>query len=175
MNENMDMHHRMADLRIEDEENESFVLDGDVEEEVNRFDLCLVGRLLTEKNVNVRALRSKIADVWKPSRGISIKEMNQGMFLFQFYRMEDVQWVLRGGPWTFDNATLDTIPPGENPAEVKLWFPNIWIQIRNLPMGFMMESVGKQLGNFFGEFLKYDTKNNSAIWREYMRILLSWT
>lgn len=168
----MDMHQHMEGLRIDDEENESFVLGDDIEEEVNRYDLCLVGRLLTAKNVNSRAMKSKIADAWKPSMEISIKEMNQDMFLFQFYKLEDVQWVLKGGPWMFDNVmlVLHQIAPGENPANVNLWFLNIWIQIHNLPMGFMMESVGKQLGNFFGEFLEYDTKNNTAIWREFMRV-----
>lgn len=34
----------------------------------------------------------------------------------------------------------------------------------------MSESVGKQLGNFFGQFLEYDHKNNTSIWREYMRV-----
>lgn len=34
----------------------------------------------------------------------------------------------------------------------------------------MSESVGKQLVNFFGEFLEYDPKNNNSIWREQMRI-----
>lgn len=34
----------------------------------------------------------------------------------------------------------------------------------------MSEAVGKQLGNVFGEFLEYDMKNNTSIWREYMRV-----
>ena len=33
-----------------------------------------------------------------------------------------------------------------------------------------MEAVGKQLGNFFGEFLQYDEKNNTSIWGECMCI-----
>lgn len=45
----MDMHQHMAGLRIEDKENESFVLVGDIEEEVNKYELCPVRRLLTEK------------------------------------------------------------------------------------------------------------------------------
>lgn len=49
-------------------------------------------------------------------------------------------------------------------------FLNIWIQVHDLPAGFMSEAVGKQLGNFFGEFLLYDEKNNSSIWRECMRL-----
>lgn len=34
----------------------------------------------------------------------------------------------------------------------------------------MTELVGIQLGDFFGEFLEYDHKNNASLWREYMRI-----
>lgn len=37
------------------------------------------------------------------------------------------------------------IVAGEDPLKVPLWLLNIWIQIHDLPMGFMMESVGKQL------------------------------
>lgn len=138
MNEERDLDQHMATLGIEEEENESFVFEGDIEEDVNQYELCLVGKLLTEKNVNIRAMKSKIADVWKPAMGINIKELDQGTFLFQFYRNEDLQWVMKGGPWTFDNVmlALEKVAPGENPAEVKLWFLNIWIQIHNLPMGF---------------------------------------
>lgn len=48
----------IAGLRIEKEENESFVLDGDIEKDVNKFDLCLVGRLLMKKNINIRVMKS---------------------------------------------------------------------------------------------------------------------
>ena len=34
----------------------------------------------------------------------------------------------------------------------------------------MSEGVGKQLGQFLGEFLEYDAGNSSACWRSYMRI-----
>lgn len=100
--------------------------------------------------------------------GINIKDLDQGKFLFQFFRKEDMHWVLKGGPWSFDNVmmALDTVAAGEDPAKVNPWYLNIWIQIHNLPMGYMMESVGKQLGNFFGEFLEYDANNNTSIWRD---------
>lgn len=167
-----DIDQQMAGLEIDEEENEGFIIEGDIDEGVNRYELCLVGRLLTEKNVNVRAFKSKMADIWKPAMGISIKELDQGLFLFQFFHKEDMRWVLRGGPWSFDNimVVLDTVNMGEDPAKVELWYLNIWIQIHGLPMGFMTELVGKQLGNFFGDFLEYDTKNNTSIWRDCMRV-----
>lgn len=65
---------------------------------------------------------------------------------------------------------IQVIPPGEQPLKVPLWHMNIWIQIHDLPVGFMSEIASKQLENFFGEFLEYDPKNSNSIWREYMRI-----
>lgn len=68
-----DIHEQLADLDIRKEENESFVIDGDVVEEINRYNLCLVGRFLTEKTINVRAMKTKVAVVWKPTTRISNK------------------------------------------------------------------------------------------------------
>lgn len=75
---------QFADLNIEEEENEDFSFEEGVEEEINRYELCLVGRFLTEKGINTRAMMSKMADVWKPTMGINIKEIDPGIFLFQF-------------------------------------------------------------------------------------------
>ncbi|KAL8107081.1 hypothetical protein AgCh_023757 [Apium graveolens] len=168
--QNLDDH--LADLIIEEEENEDFSFDEGVEEQVNRYELCLVGRFLTEKSINTRAMTSKLADVWKPTMGINIKEIDPGIFLFQFYHREDLSWVFNGGPWSFDNAMLvvSKIPSGKEPPNVPLWALEMWIQIHDLPKGFMSEVVGKQLGDFFGEFVLYDAKNNSSIWVEYMRL-----
>lgn len=167
-----DIENQMAVLDIEDEENAELTFEGDIEEEVNKYELCLIGRYLTEKNINNRAMQTKMADVWKPAMGVNIKEIESGIYLFQFYHREDLNWVLQGGSWSFDNAMLviNIIPPGEDPLKVPLWHLRIWVQIHELPAGFMSETVGKQLGNFFGEFLEYDAKNNSSIWREYMRV-----
>lgn len=51
----------------------------------------------------------------------------------------------------FDNVmlVLETIVAGEDPLKVQLWHLNFWIQIHDLHLGFMLETVGKQLGIFF--------------------------
>lgn len=91
-----DLNVQMSNLAIEEEENTAFVIQGEVEEDCNKYDLCVVGRFLAEKNINVRAMRTKLADVWKPVMGVSIKEIDPGIFLFQFYHKEDMNWVLNG-------------------------------------------------------------------------------
>lgn len=57
-----------------------------MEDETNRFDFCLVGRFLTEKNINGRIMKTKMADIWRPAMGITIKDIKSGLFLFQFYQ-----------------------------------------------------------------------------------------
>lgn len=167
-----DLDEQMASLNVDEEENEDLIFEDDVIEEIDKYELCLVGRFLTEKNINTRAMKVKIADIWKPTMGINIKELESGIYLFQFFYKEDKSWVMNGGPWSFDNAMLllHEIGLGEEPLKVALWHLDIWIQIHDLPNGFMSETVGQQLGNFFGSFVAYDPKNNNSILREYMRI-----
>lgn len=43
---------QLADLDIENEKNAELVFDEGVEDDYNRFELCLVGKFLTEKNIN---------------------------------------------------------------------------------------------------------------------------
>lgn len=40
---------QLENLNVEDEENEDLIFEGDAVEEVNKYDLCLVGRFFTEK------------------------------------------------------------------------------------------------------------------------------
>lgn len=63
--------------------------------------------------------------------------------------------------------------PGEVPTSVQLYSVCFWVQVHDLPMGFMSHSVGKQLGNFIEEFIEYDEKNNSSFWQSYMGIKVS--
>lgn len=163
---------QMEGMDIEDEENEELFFDEGVEDNINKFELCLIGRFLTEKNVNSKAMKTKLADVWRPTKGINIKDLKSGLFLFQFYHIDDMQWVLNGGPWSFDGAMLitNTIGKGEDPFEVSLYTIPFWIQLYGLPGSLMTEQVGKQLGDFFGTFVLYDPNNNSSIWRECMRL-----
>lgn len=80
--------------------------------------------------------------------------------------------MISNGSWSFDNATLVTssILMGGDPTKVPFNEVEFWIQLYDLPSGYMAESVRKQLGNLFGSFVAYDESSNTSIWREYMRV-----
>lgn len=170
-----DINVQMAGMGIDNEENTELIFDEEAEDVSNKFQMCLVGHFLTEKNLNVRAMKSKLADIWHPARGINIKDLRPGVYLFQFYHVDDMDWVMNGGPWTFDNVmlVLGKINAGEDPLEVPLFKLQFWIQLYGVPSGLMTEAAGIQLGNFFGSFISYDPNNNSSIWHESMRIKIS--
>jgi 14-3-3 protein epsilon len=103
---------------------------------------------------------------------VKIKEAEKGLFLFQFGHELDMEGVLQGGPWTFDNRMLivGRVQLGVQIENIPLNHVNFWVQVHNLPAGLMVEKVGRALANYIGSFVEYDKNNNSSFWRKYMRI-----
>lgn len=62
------------------------------------------------------------------------------------------------------------MPKKGKPEQVALNFVPFWIQVHNIPPGFMIEKLGKDIANYIGEFLAYDDKNNSNYLWTYMKI-----
>ncbi|MBA0602303.1 hypothetical protein Gorai_002489, partial [Gossypium raimondii] len=50
---------------------------------------------------------------------------------------------------------------GEDPMKVLLVLSTLWVQVHELPLGLFSESIAKQLGDFIGKFLEYDSKSLS--------------
>jgi hypothetical protein len=113
-----------------------------------------------------------MADLWKPVKGVTIKEAPDGKFLFHFAHPIDMEAVLSGGPWTFDNnmLILEQVQLGMQIERIPLFHVNMWVQVHNLPMGLMKETVGTKLANYIGAFMEYDKNNKTSFWRQYMRI-----
>ncbi|MBA0879066.1 hypothetical protein Goshw_003306 [Gossypium schwendimanii] len=62
------------------------------------YDLCLVGRVITDSIVNFTSLRNTLADLWHPLRGVSITELESKRILFRFYSEIDLKRVMDGMP-----------------------------------------------------------------------------
>jgi hypothetical protein len=113
-----------------------------------------------------------MADLWKPVKGVTIKETKAGQFLFHFAHPLDMEAVLNGGPWSFDNnmLILEQVQLGMQIEQIPLHHINMWVQVHNLPTRLMKEKFGIPLANYIGSFVEYDKNNNSSFWRQYMRL-----
>jgi 14-3-3 protein epsilon len=161
----------LEDLSLQDED--GFVFDFEEgEEDVVDFRWCLVGRFLGDRSIHVNSMKVTMADVWRPVKGVKIKEATPGLFLFQFAHALDMEAVLQGGPWSFNNQMLimERVSLGVQIENIPLHHADFWVQVHNLPTGLMAERVGKTLANYIGSFLEYDKNNKGSFWREYMRI-----
>ncbi|KAL8473720.1 hypothetical protein ACS0TY_030534 [Phlomoides rotata] len=167
------MEANFADLSLASGEEEEILHDdGDESEDCNTQDHCLVGRFLTQQSVNFMSMKNLMATVWRPMRGVTIWSIGEGRYLFQFFHFLDVQIVMAGSPWFFNNHPLiiHLLRKGEHQLWVSLNNLPFWVHIYDLPHGFISEKVGIQLGNFLGKFLEYDKSNHGAAWLNYVRI-----
>ena len=88
------------------------------------YDICLVGTFLADPSLNFNVMKHKMDSIWRPGRGINIKDLGSRLILFQFYHLIDLRRVMDGGPWSFDNhlLVLHELKSDESPAEVPLYF-----------------------------------------------------
>ncbi|GAU37962.1 hypothetical protein TSUD_269770 [Trifolium subterraneum] len=95
----------LDNLNIDEEEALNFDLEENSGEQYN-VNLCMVGRFIHDRPIKFNIMKARLADVWRPVKGMIVKEATQGLYLFQFFHPLDVEEVMKGGPWLFDNYTL---------------------------------------------------------------------
>ncbi|MBA0863380.1 hypothetical protein Goshw_020283 [Gossypium schwendimanii] len=151
------MEEELANLSLLDDEKEAFQKEAGAVDCTYQF--CLVGHCLTDSAVHFPSLRNTMTDLWHSIGGICITDLGEKRYLFQFFHEVDIDRVLAGTPWFFNNhlLILQRIPNGENPVALELNLTEFWIQVHELPPGLMTESMAKQFGDFCGKFTEYDT------------------
>lgn len=84
----------------------------------------------------------------------------------------DLDRFLDGSPRTFNNHLLvyHRLKEGEDPMMVSLFWSDFWVQIHDLPIGLMSETMAKQFGEFIRQFIDYDAKSLPTECRVFMKI-----
>lgn len=62
---------------------------------------CLVGRFLTDSSIDFQLMQHKMASLWRPGKGMYVKQLEANRFLLQLYHELDITRVCNGSPWTF--------------------------------------------------------------------------
>ncbi|MBA0560833.1 hypothetical protein Golob_023916, partial [Gossypium lobatum] len=161
-----------AELKINEEEEEilQFDFESRTDTEVETFKL--VGCFLTASIIHFPAMKSTMANLWHPIKGVQIRDLGGKRYLFQFFHVMDMERVLKGSPWTFNNhlLLLHKLQLMEDPLIVPLIYTPFWVQIHDIPAGFFSERLAIQLGNFIGAYMEYDGSNLGKENRNFMRI-----
>lgn len=155
---NMDIN--LDGLTLEDE-GMTLNLDASVQNSIIQ-DHCLIGRVLSDKEVRLTYFKQRLNTFWRPVKGFDVSPTTENRYLFQFNHKNDAENVMMDRPWTYDNCNLviERISPGMIPKNVCLDFMNIWVQVHNLPYRFIQPKVGEAIGRYLGELVDYDSKNS---------------
>ena len=133
--------------------------------------LCLVGRFLMEGVMDFQAMQQTLAALWRPGKGVHIRELDVNLFQFLFYHELDIKRVIEGSPWSFNRKVLiiSRMQQGINPKCIPLNSIDLWVQIHDLQPGLMSEKIITEVGNEIGKYVCSCPTNFKGVWREYMR------
>lgn len=67
--------------------------------------LCLMGRF-SEGVVDFQAMQQTLAVLWRPGKGVHIREIDVNLYMFQFYHELNIKRVIMGSPWSFNRKAL---------------------------------------------------------------------
>ncbi|XP_062099844.1 uncharacterized protein LOC133805696 [Humulus lupulus] len=157
-----------------EEENEGGISYDSVENDGSGVDTrwCLVGHFLTKRIIDFQQMQHMMVAFWRPGRGMYVKELENNLYLFQFYHEVDIRRVIEGSPWTFDRMQLvfECLKEGDNPRQITLNRLDIWVQIHDLQPSLMSERVVKDVGNSVVTFVESDPNNFTGVRRVYLRV-----
>lgn len=134
-----------------------FVSD-DTENVQAQVSLCLVGKLHTTSVFNLEALKQTMKNIWRPSHGLVMTDLDQNLFALQFFSIGDKEYVLEEGPWAFDGhiLLLKELDPNVQPSKIEFNTTRFWIKIYDLPMSWRNRKFAEHIGNKIGAFVDVD-------------------
>uniref|UniRef100_A0A7N2LPC3 DUF4283 domain-containing protein n=1 Tax=Quercus lobata TaxID=97700 RepID=A0A7N2LPC3_QUELO len=128
--------------------------------------LSLFGRLLADRNQNLRALKSTLKSAWKLGSDLRIVDVGKNIFQFKFNSKYQMEWVERNGPWNFDNNLLLMCrwKKGLSITNISFTHSPFWVQVWGLLFENMSEEVGRDLGNKLGKSSTFEAHRQYEDW-----------
>ncbi|KAL5798919.1 hypothetical protein ACOSQ2_003739 [Xanthoceras sorbifolium] len=136
---------RWAKLSLSDDDGPIATVDEGLKAEgIRRLSLSLVGKIVSNREVNREAFRNTIASIWRTKSEVEVESIGVNLFVFRFGCFWDRKRVLEGGPWSFDKNLLalkEAVGIGRV-SEIDFSLVPFWVQIYDLPLACMNRDMG---------------------------------
>lgn len=135
------------------------------------YDLSLIGKVLTDKDLSLNFIRANALRLLHPVRGAEIRSIGMNTFVIKFNHPLDRTKALRGCPWVLDKYALliEPINPSQRPEDQEIiWLPII-VRVHQLSLINRSEEVASLIGNQLGEFVEVP-KESDGYYSPFLRI-----
>ncbi|XVF56485.1 hypothetical protein PTKIN_Ptkin06aG0124900 [Pterospermum kingtungense] len=104
--------------------------------------------------------------IWKVSKEVEIKALDDNLFLFKFQGDGDKNKVMESTPWSFDKQMLLLHPFNGDlrPHEYVFGKVPLWVRIYDLPLGMRNRNIGQKIRERVGTLLAIDDSIEEGGW-----------
>ncbi|XP_023873886.2 uncharacterized protein LOC111986484 [Quercus suber] len=127
---------------------------------------------LVGRSVGLSYMQSKLNQLWRPDGRMDCIDLAYGFFLVRFYSKEDLEMVIKRGPWFIRDHFLSLRPwePFFKPSTANISLIAIWIRLNELPIELYETEVLKEIGESIGKVLRIDSHTAMEARGRYARI-----
>nr|POF05802.1 uncharacterized protein CFP56_44105 [Quercus suber] len=129
---------------------------------------------LVGRSVSFSFMQSKLNHLWKPEGRMDCVDLSNGFFLIRFYSKEDLNSVLKRGPWFVGDHFLSLRPwePFFKPSSANISLVAVWIRLHELPIELYEAEVLREIGESIGKVLRVDTHTATEARGKYARLCI---
>lgn len=169
----MDVIEKLSALKLSHKES-SGINTSDLGLQANHAKLqhCLVGKVVSQKVINIDAFRRTMTRVWSFCCGITIDNIGENLFLINPQSVSRRDRILEESPWCFDGNLILLQPPttSDMPEEMVFDEATFWVQFHHLPLGLRNDTVAHTLRSRLGTVLRIETNDMDECWGPFLRV-----
>jgi hypothetical protein len=104
------------------------------------------------KKMKKEAFKVALTRVWRTTRGVIFKELDDNIWLFEFEEVDDMRRVLEGRPWSFYRQilVLNEFDGNTPPTQMAFKQSPFWVQVHDMPLLCMTKGIGVKIGESMG-------------------------
>ncbi|XP_075665004.1 uncharacterized protein LOC142634590 [Castanea sativa] len=112
----------------------------------------LMGKVLMCKSFNKRVAKNTMRRAWGLEDSLCMTEVGPNLFQFKFTLEFDLNRLLQGGLWFFDNQLLmlKRRMKGMTVGNIRMETATLWIQIWGAPLDMFSSHIAKEVGSKLG-------------------------
>ena len=140
--------------------------------EIESCTMSSIGKFLTCKPFNKKAAKNTLRRAWGLEDKVQIVEVGSNLFQFKFDTKFDMERILKGGPWSFDNQLLMLTrwKKGMKVENVQLQHAALWVQIWGAPFNMVSSRVAKEVGGRIGEVVEVENRRKHEDPNFFMKV-----